>query len=120
MDDTAVVRGFESVGDLKSQVERLFNGNPAALKPIRQRLAFHELQHEESRVAGLFQAVDSGNIRMIESGEQLRFPLESRRTIGVTGESSRQEFDGDVSSELRVRRLINLSHTTCPEVARDL
>ena len=46
--------------------------------------------------------------------------LESRDTFGIAGERFRQEFDGDIASELRIGGLINVAHAARSKVARNL
>ena len=58
MDHALLVRGFEALGDLLRDGERLVDGHRPALQPLREVLARHELQHQEARAAGLVDAVD--------------------------------------------------------------
>ena len=57
-----------------------------------------------------FEAVDRGDVRMIQGGEHFRFALEARQPIGVGGERGRQDLDRDLALELRVGRPIHLAH----------
>ena len=46
MHDALLVRRFECYGDLARDLERLLDRDPAALQPLGERLAFHQLEHE--------------------------------------------------------------------------
>ena len=60
--------------------------------------------------AGLFEAVDGGDVRMVQRRERLRFALEPREAIGIAGERVRQDLDRDVAIQLRVARAVDLAH----------
>jgi hypothetical protein len=47
-------------------------------------------------------------VRVVQRGEQAGFALETRHPVGV-GERGRQHLDGDVASERRIARAINLT-----------
>ena len=72
------------------------------------------------RILPFFDAVDVRDVGMIEGGEHLRFAPESGEPVGVGGQRRRQKLDSDVAPELRVERLIDLSHAACSEVTGDL
>ena len=57
-----------------------------------------------------FEAVDRGDVRMIQRGEDFRFALETREPIGIGRERRRQDLDRDLALELRVGRPIHLPH----------
>ena len=46
MDDAALVRRVERVGELPSDVQRLADRQRPAREPVGERLAFDELEHE--------------------------------------------------------------------------
>jgi len=58
-----------------------------------ERLAIHQLEHERATALGLFESIDGGDVRMIERGENVRFPFEALQPIGVRGERRRQDLD---------------------------
>jgi hypothetical protein len=53
----------------------------------------------------LVQAVDRGDARMVERGEELCFPLEARQALRIGGKSLGQDLDRHFAIERRVRRL---------------
>ena len=58
MDDALLVRGFERLGDLFRDRQRLVERNRAPRDAVRQRRPFDEFQHERRHAAGVFEAVD--------------------------------------------------------------
>ena len=69
---------------------------------------------------GVLQTMDTGDVRVGKCREELGLPLEPREALGVVRELRRQEFDGDLASELRVARSIDLAHAACAERRHDL
>ncbi len=54
---------------------------------------------------------------MVECRQKPRFPLESRKAIGIGDDLVRQDLDGDLASEPRVARTIDLPHPAGTEQA---
>ncbi len=75
-----------------------------ARESYRQRLALHELQHEERGAGPIFEPVDSADVRMIKRGEDLGFPVEAREAVGIERELRRQDLEGDIPIQFRVIR----------------
>ena len=63
---------------------------------------------------------DRENVGMRERGHRLRFALESRPPIGVTGYGRRQHLDGDVAVEPGVPGSIDLAHAAGAKRGGDL
>src|SRR5262245_49901967 len=110
MDDAGTVRGVERVGDLSGDGDRFQKRQRGATYAIVQRVALDQLEHQGRCVAGVFEAVDCRNVRVIERGEQACFAFEARHTTGVGGEPRRQDLQRDLASQFRVARAIHLSH----------
>jgi len=66
-------------------------------------------------VSGVFQAVNRGDIRVIERGEDLGFACEAGHALKVARKNVGQDFEGYVSTELRISRAVNLPHPACAE-----
>ena len=79
-----------------SSASAIWRAMPSAssigMRPARdalgERLALDELQDEGLRAAGLLEAVDVRNVRMVERGEHLRLALEARQPLRVRGEDA--------------------------------
>ena len=77
---------------------------------FRQRLALDQLQDDRRLAVGFVEAVDRGDIGVVQRREQLRLALESRDAIRVGHESVGEDLDRDVATELGVARAIDLAH----------
>jgi len=133
MDDALVVRGVERVDDLPRDGECVGDGNRAAGPPaqaghyictacqaLRQGLPVDELEDEEAPALGFFEAVDGGDVRVVERGEHLRLALEPGEPVGIVDERVWKDLDGDVAIELRVARLVDLAHPAGTQHGDDL
>ena len=120
MDDAVLVRGFERLGDLPRHRQRLVDGEGAARDSIGERRAFDQLHHQRVLAAGILEAVDLRDVRMIERREELRFPAEPRQAIGIVGDGGQQDLDRHVAIQLRIARAIDLAHPTRADARRDL
>ena len=96
-------------------VERFVDADAARCDAIRERRSLHQLQHERGRGAGVLDAVDAGDVRMIERGQHTRFALESREPLGVCRERARQDLDRHIAPEARVARAVHLAHAAGTE-----
>ena len=80
----------------------------------------HQLHHQRARAAAVLDAVNLGDVRMIERRECLRLAFEAHQAVGVGGERLGQDLERDVASEFRVARSIHLAHATGAKRAEDL
>ena len=69
--------------------------------------------------SALFEAVDRGDVRMVQRREHFRFALKARQPIVVSGERGGQDLDRDLALQLRVGRAIHLAHPAFADRARD-
>ena len=72
------MRGFERVGDLPGDRHRLVSRQRAVGQPIGERHTIDELENEEPGGGVFLDAVDAGDMRMIQRREQLRLTREAR------------------------------------------
>ena len=92
----------------------------AALESLREIVAFDELHHQGGDAAAVFEAVDRGDVRMIEGGQRFRFALKAREPAGIGRERRWQDLDRDLALEARVGRPIHLPHPAFPDRRRDV
>src|ERR1051325_8489024 len=69
------------------------------------------------RVAFNRDFVNSDDVRVIECGSSLRFPLETLQAIAVIDNFSRKNFERYFAIEPHVLSQINLAHSTRPDLA---
>ena len=125
MDDALLVRLLEGFGDLLRDLEGLADRDRPALQALGEVLAGGELHGEEvsGRPVGerrALEAVDVGDARVVEGGEDLRLALEAGQPIGIGGEGLGKQLDRDVAAELRVRGPVHLAHPPGAEGRNDL
>lgn len=67
------------------------------------------------RIRARLRGVTAVNVRMVERGQHLRLPPEPREAVGIADELIGQDLQSDIPEELRIARLVDLSHTALPE-----
>ena len=113
VDDALFVGSIEGFGDLPGDLDGGVGVELADL--VFERRALHQL-HDDG-VA--FQAVDLGNARMVERGQDAGFAFEAGHEIGVKGERFGEHFDGDVAAEFGVVGAVDFAHAAFAEKAED-
>ena len=92
MHDPLRVRGFERLGDLPRDRQRLFDRN----RPLREASArvgpLDQLQHKGLARPRFLKAVNRADFGMIQRGEDLRFALEAGKPVGIVRDSSGRTF----------------------------
>ena len=79
-----------------------------------------EQLHDDEQLAVVDARVeDADDVRVGERGDGLRLALEPRAPVGVGGEGSRQDLDGDVALEPRVPGAIDLAHSAFADRRED-
>ena len=61
-----------------------------------------------------------GDVGMVEGGEDLGFAREPRQPVRIARKPIRQNFDRDVTIQLRVARAIHLAHAARAKGREDL
>ena len=82
---------------------------------IRQQLAVDQLEHEIPRAVRFLEAVDGGDVRMIQRREDLRLAFEAREAIGVFRERFGKNLERDRASEFEIPGAIDLAHASGAE-----
>ena len=65
--------------------------------------------------ARILEAVDRGDVRMVERGEQFRLAMKARQPVGVQHERLGEDLQRDIAAQLRVARVIHLPHSAGPK-----
>ena len=120
MNDPSFVGRFERLRNLPRNSNRLIDGHRPSLNARCQRLAVDELEHQEPMRSSLLEAVDAGDVLMVQRGEDLRLAPEPRQTIRILRDAVGQRFQRDLAGEPGVLRPVHLTHAACAEQADDL
>ena len=83
---------------------------------IGERLAFYQFQDQRVDAVAVFDPVDRADVRMVERREQPRFALEAGQPVGIRGEGTRQNLQGDVTIQLAVSGAIHFAHAAGAEL----
>ena len=120
VDDALLVCGFEGLGDLFGDGEGLVDWNWPLCDAVRERRALHQLHHEGARAARFFNAVNRGDMWMIQRGEDLGFALKPGKPFRIGGKRFGEDLECDIPFEPRVARTIHLAHPARPEGRHNL
>ncbi len=117
---TFLMRSFERCGDVTGDRERRRDRRACLSKPLGQRLAFDQLQHERANAVDIFEAINRADVRMIERRQNPGLALEARHLIRASRRGAGDHLDGDVAAELGVTRPVHLAHAARPDERHDL
>jgi len=120
VDDSLLVGFLQSLGDLASQRQRLFEWEGAGFQTLRERRALDELHDEGFGVLALLQAEDRGDVRVMQLGQELCLALETRQTLPVFDERRGEHLDRHVTLQLGVGRAVDLPHPALAQRGGDL
>jgi len=104
------MRGLERFTDLSGNRQRLVHRDRAMLNAIGESWPLHHLEHERLDVIRGLEAVNCGDVRMIQRREEIGLPREPRQTIRIAGEKRRQNLERDLARQPAVARQIHLAH----------
>ena len=120
MDHARLVRGLQRQGDLPCDGQHLVQGDRSLFEAFGEGRALDQLQDQRARAAGLLEAVDLGDVGVVQRGEDPGLSLEARQPVRVGGERLGQHLQRDVAVELRVAGAVHLAHAAGPERAGDV
>ena len=82
---------------------------------LGERRAVDQFKHEGT----LFDAVDRGDVGVVQRCQNLCFARETGEAIGIGGEGVGENFDGDIAVELGVSGAVDNAHTAFAELRDD-
>ena len=110
VDDALFVRGFESAGELERDRHNLRRRERTRAQPVGECRPFNQFEHERGHTVCLFEAVDTADVRVIQSGDQPGFTGEPCHAVRVCHEGGREHLDRDVTVEHEITGAIDLAH----------
>ena len=75
------MRGLQTFGNLFEDGKGLVERYRPSRDPLCQRLTLDQLHDQKAGAVGLFQAVNRGDVGVVESCEKLRLPLKTREAF---------------------------------------
>jgi len=119
MNDGVIVCRDEALGELNRESKKLGFREKACGKAFAERLSANVFHDEEICAALRIEIVDGGDVRVIEFRERAGFVVETTAR-GIIGESAvMEEFDGDVTVEVRVPSKVHSTHAAAADLALD-
>ena len=109
----------ERIGDLEGVLNRPVDGKRPFPEMLGKGLSFEVLHHEKVDAVLVSDVVEGADVRMLKRGDGARFALEPLTEIGVGGERSGQDLDGDEAIEPDVAGLVDLAHAAGSQRAQD-
>jgi hypothetical protein len=119
MNDVPLVRGIKRLGDLPRDRQRVADRNCPAPDPLCQVFTFDQFHHQRGATSTLFEAMDVGDVRVVQRREELCFPLETRKALGIIGERIRQNLDCHIAFQLSVPRTPHFAHAAHADLGGD-
>src|SRR6516165_6748039 len=110
MHDPGAVRRREGVEDIIGDAERFAPLEWPSPEARRERLALDELEDEARHAAGLEEAMDRGDVWVVERRQQLGLAFEARQTAAVLRDGRWQYFDRDPATQPHVGCAVHLAH----------
>ena len=112
VDDTFCVRGGETVGHVRHQLDRVAPGQWAARQAGAQVLAFQQLDHRDRLAIDERELVNGHDVRVRNRGDRSCLVLEALPHLHIVGEMVGQHLERDVAAQPRVAGAIDLTHAT--------
>ena len=83
MNDASLMCGLERVGDLAGDGDGLVERDWALRDQIRQGRSLDQLKNQGACVVSFFQAVDRGDVRVVQRREDFGLTLEPGEAVGI-------------------------------------
>ena len=99
-----------TIRKLGRAVRPLDDRSGGAQHAIRERGSLDPFHHERADAVRVFEAVDVGDVRMIERRQQLRLAAEPHQPIRIVRDGWQQDLDRDITIQLRIVGPIHLAH----------
>src|SRR5262249_30040613 len=84
-----------------------------------QRLALHQLHHDEGLPVLLFNTVNGADVRVIESRSCSRFSLKSLQGAYIVAKRFRQELQCHAATQPQVFRRVHHSHPSSTKLSQN-
>ena len=119
MDDPLAVGGFQGLGDLLTDLQRLLDGQRASGEPLLKRLPLDQFEDEEAGAPFFFEGVDGGDVGVVQRRQQMGLALQPCEALRVGAQFLGQDLDRHLTLQLGIPRPIHLTHTALTERFKD-
>ena len=111
VNDPLLVGGLKSPGQLDGQVQSLGQVEGAGAKKLPQVRAVDKLHGDEEPSVGFADLMDGGDMRMVQGGRGLRFPLEAGIFPDPAARVGTDELEGNEPFQAGVFGLVDNTHS---------
>jgi hypothetical protein len=119
MDDACGVCDIESVGNLDSKVNNLFNGESLAMDMLTERFTVNEFHDDERMVVLLADIVNGADAGVIESGSGVGLPAETLQRLGILLHIIGEKFQGHDAVKAGVYGFVDNTHSASAKFFQD-
>ena len=121
MDDSVIMSGLETFGDLPGHIERVVDRHPGACgDQVGEHRPFDQLHHQPRDSRCFLDAVYLRDVLVVQGGENMGFAFKTGEPLGVRCKLWREDLDGDVPVEPSVAGTIDLAHSPGTQRPDDL
>ena len=110
VDDPLLMRGLQRLRNLAGDRQGITDRDRSTSDLLCEVLTFNKFHDQRTHGTGFFEAVDMRDVRVVQGGENLRFPLESSEPLGIAGKGLGECLDSDIAFKARVASLVDLTH----------
>ena len=108
VNDTSLMSSLQRLCNLLGSRQSFIDWDRALRDPISEGRPLHQLQHQCTGALRLFKTVNGCDVRMVETGEDLRLTLEPRQPIRISRKRLGQDLQRHLTVQLGVGGLIDL------------
>ena len=112
MDDATRMRRLDGGGNLARQLQAFPGRDGTAHETFGKRGAPHQLEDQKRLAVGFLEAMNGGDVGMVEGGEQARLAREPRHHRRVFGEFSPDDLERHLAAQARVSGSIDRTHAS--------
>jgi len=110
VNDPTSMGGGQCVGNVNRERKRAPEWHWPAVDTGGQRLAFQVLHDQEVHAVVVADVIQRADVRVVESGDRVRFALEACAQLRVCRQGPQQQFDRNGAVETCISRTIHLTH----------
>ena len=110
VDDVFPMRRRKRVGQRNRDIEEPRGCESAGWNHFVERRPLDELHRHERHTIVFLDGEDGDDVRVVERGDDLGFPLEARQTVGVSRESVGKNLQRNITIQFRVACTVDLAH----------
>src|SRR5215467_3415096 len=110
---------IQSVCNLDTQIEHGVHFQRLAIDQMPKSLSLQQFHCDEGSLIGLVNLVDRADVRVIQRGGSLGFPLETAKSLCIVGKIIGKEFQSHMATELNVLSLIDDAHASSADLSED-